>query len=111
MSETKDGIIYPAPPPAPWGFSTEDFTPDSYLWRIGDEIIVPLVRARHPGTGAFSRLVRTIERNGKRVAVSTPVGPMKDILRHLGFAEGWVNDPEVGRVEVWRKPAVEKSNA
>lgn len=101
-----DGIIRPMPNPALFGFSLSDFTPDSYLWRRGNEILVSLIIAREPGKGAFSRLLRTIEANGFTVAVPCPLGRMEAILQRKGFVCGYEEDKHFGeQVEVWRRPA------
>jgi hypothetical protein len=99
-----DGMISPMPQPALFGFSLNDFAPDSYLWRRGNEIMVSLIIARNPGKGAFSRLLRTIEASGFSVAVPCPLGHMEAILQHKGFVCGYEDDARSGeRVEVWRR--------
>lgn len=40
-----------------FGFRLKDWLPDSFIARQGNMVILPLLTARHPGTGTFSRLL------------------------------------------------------
>lgn len=77
------------------GFTSERFTPNSYLWLSGDRLMISLIVAQQKGRGDFSRLLTAIEARGLKVAVPTPLatmrlrngmmGPSATIRRHLGM--------------------------
>jgi len=81
-------------------FSLRHWFMDSFLARKGDKVYVPLVHARRPQHGAFSKLVHDIEGAGLMMAVIAPLGPMETILAN------WLYEPKreliCGSVEdVW----------
>jgi hypothetical protein len=89
-----DGATFPS-------FSLHNWFMDSFLARKGERIYVPLVHARKPQHGAFSKLVHDIEVNaGLEMAVIAPLGSMVAILGN------WLYEPRreliCGSVEdVW----------
>src|SRR6185312_1049379 len=63
-------------------FSLRNWFMESFLARKGETIYVPLVHARKPQHGSFSRLVCDIEGGGLTLAVIAPLGPMTTILQN-----------------------------
>jgi hypothetical protein len=92
---------------ARFGFTSDRFTDDSYLWRHGNEIMVSLITSTPEGRGHFSALVKRIEAAGYTVAVSTPLRRMTAILQRWGFAPTRRYAAEIGAdYEAWvRKEA------
>lgn len=85
-------------------FSLRHWFMDSFLARKGDTIYIPLIHARKPHHGAFSRLVHDIEVDaGLDIAVIAPLGPMETILANWGYESK--REYICGGVEdVWRFP-------
>lgn len=74
-----DGHAFPS-------FSLRNWFMDSFLARKGERVYVPLIHARKPQHGAFSKLVHDIEVNaGLEMAVIAPLGPMETILANWGY--------------------------
>ncbi len=101
VSELKDGMILPGKAPDSWGFTEDRFKENSYLWRVGSDLLISFVWATQEGKGYFSSLVRSIENDGLRVKVPTPLGRMEMILRRWGFHSTTEEDSEMGPVEMW----------
>ena len=104
MSEIKDGIIrVDSQLGQELGFTKDKFSPDSYLWKDGDRIIISLIFSIKEGEGYLSELFDTIESMGYRVAVPTPLARMQAILINKGFV--WHDEEgELGEsVEMWEK--------
>ena len=87
-----------------FAFSAEDWAPDSYLWAEPDRVLVSLVIAKRPGTGALTRLFESIEAAGIAIAVPNPLGTMRGILKRWGFARRVEFSDTMGTCEVWMKP-------
>jgi len=69
-------------------FNLRNWFMDSFVARKGDKVYVPLVHARKPQHGAFSKLVHDIEDAGLTMAVIAPLGPMETILAN------WLYEPK-----------------
>lgn len=83
-------------------FTSHDWRPDSFL-ALADrqnEIEAPLLVARHPGQGAFTRLVERLYRDGYRFGV---VSPMAGFAAHLARC-GWYRERHSTRGDIWRRP-------
>ena len=79
-----DGIIDLGSPAAnELGFTSDKF--DGYLWRMGDEIYISLIRSKQPGQGNFSALIKAIKAAGFRPVVPTPMARMLSILKKWGY--------------------------
>lgn len=98
------GIILPDQAPPAWGFTSRRFTPDSYLWKSGDRIIISLITATPEGKGHFRQLIHAIETAGYKVDVPTPIFAMPLILKKWGFVKRIIKDEEMGEVELWSRP-------
>jgi len=85
-----------------FGFTRDKFTRDSYLWKLGDRIMVSFIISRHPGQGHLSELFAAIEEKGFRVAVPTPSAHMRRILKRKGFVPH-METGDLGLVEIWEK--------
>lgn len=82
------------------GFTSDRFSRDSYLWRIGQSVIVSLIESRLFGN--FGKLCYAILDLGFEVHVSTPLGAMQRIVSRNGFHRRIVKDEDMGcDVEVW----------
>lgn len=68
-----------------FGFTTELFSGDSYLWKAGDTIIVSNIEAKIKGKGALRSLFEKIEEKNFTIAVPTPMRRMQEILVKNGF--------------------------
>jgi hypothetical protein len=63
----------------PIAFPREDWHP-GVLTRRGDEVRIVAIWARHPGTGAFGRLLASIGAAGLRPVVVAPIGDVMPAL-------------------------------
>ena len=84
------------------GFTSDKF--DGWLWKTGDQITISFIESIKPGKGNLSTLFDAIEAAGFTVAVPIPMHDMREILLRKGFAPTFVDDGELGPVEVWVKP-------
>jgi hypothetical protein len=91
--DTKRGKVF--------GFTSDKFEGDSYLWKGGEFMWVSFIVSRTKGRGYFSSLVKQIKAQGFKVAVPTPLGQMPSILQHLGFRPTLYDSKEFGAMEVW----------
>jgi hypothetical protein len=100
--EIQDGIIKINSPAAKeFGFTTEHFTGDSYLWKMEDAIFVSLIESKTPGNGSLRTLFETIEKKNFTIVVPTPMRRMYEILVKNGFqptrsedgCELWYKEP------------------
>jgi len=86
------------------GFTSDKFTRDSYLWKLGDRIMISFIISRRPGQGHLSELFAAIEGKGFRIAVPEPFAHMRQILEQKGFVPHWEEGSFGFGVEVWEKP-------
>ena len=85
-----------------FGFTSDLFTGDSYLWKDGGRIVVSLIESKHKRAGNFRKLVESILELGLDVVVSTPMGRMESILRKCGYVYSCEYDNGMGEfVELW----------
>lgn len=92
-----DGKIFPS-------FSLHHWFMASFVAKKGNTVYIPLVHARKPQHGSFSKLLHDIRAAGHDVAVITPLGPMEAILGNWGYEER--RELICGSVEsVWRMPS------
>ncbi len=97
----KDGCISPdSPAGRTFGFTTDKFTPFSYLWKKGDAVYISMISAMNPGKGNFKGLVQTLVGKGLTVKIPTPIGKMEDIVRK-NYYTPTLEDTDYGSVEVW----------
>jgi len=87
-----------------WTFTAKRWEPISFLFRLGDEVVVSSVHATREGRGYFRELLAGIERASLRVVVPSPLAHMTDILVHYGFVPRDERVGEQGSVDVWRRP-------
>lgn len=108
---TEDGVVVTDSPQGKrWGFTSDVWDKDSYLWRDGSRVMISLVFARNPGHGAFKAMVAAIEAEGLSVAVPCPLGHMRAILKKWGFRETFEYAPEAGgSVDVWVRQQTPKT--
>ncbi len=96
---------------ARYGFTSENFYPDTYL--VGDpslrQVTIPMIISNHPGTGHFSNAIKKMLQDGIRISIPTPVPIMQEILIFWGFeitwnsAEGieyWIYPPNIVKVKL-----------
>jgi hypothetical protein len=87
----------------PW-FSRQAWEPDSFLARKRHELMIVLLVARRPGTGAFTRLLAALDRKGWRVRVVAPLGPvLPDMLLRRGFLPEIVDLGDGDETDVWER--------
>lgn len=67
------------------GLRSKDWLPDSFIARKENLVILPLLTARKPGTGSFSRLLAHLDARLIEVAVSHPTGRFRDYLERKGW--------------------------
>jgi len=68
-----------------FGFTSDRFDSNSYLWCEEGSIWISFIRALNPGHGYFSQLVKAIRDHGFEIKVPIPFPRMEAILTHLGF--------------------------
>lgn len=85
------------------GFTSDNFSSDSYLWKDGERVMVSLISSKVEGKGNLSALFNNIEALGLSIAVPTPFARMQAILERKGFVMH-IEDTEMGACEVWAKP-------
>ena len=84
------------------GFTSDRFTPDSYLWLDGDAVMVSFVMSTQPGKGNFRRMVARCHALGLTVKIPTPLGRMLRIVIVNGYRRAMEHDEVSGeQVEVW----------
>jgi hypothetical protein len=64
-------------------FTSDKFNPASYLWKIGDTIVISFIVARQKG--AFCQLIKNIAAQGFYFEIPTPSRRMREI----GKKQGW----------------------
>lgn len=80
-------IVEPGSPDgAALGFEGRDWLPDSFLASKGDVVEAALLSAKHPGSGAFSRMRAVVEAKGYRLRIVEPTGRFSDGLQRQGYA-------------------------
>jgi hypothetical protein len=91
-----------------WGFLSCVWQRPSYLWINRDirRVWLSLLLVAHPGRGALTRLIRSIEADGFKVVIPTPLGQMEYILQRWGWRWHWEETAIAGMaVEVWERPS------
>jgi len=87
------------------GFTSDKFDPASYLWRVGNTIVISMIIANQKGV--FCQLMKTIQEKGFDFEIPTPSRRM----RQIGEKQGWrlcERDSDFGTVEVLTNKGVEK---
>lgn len=79
-----------------FGFTSDKFHGDSYLFKEGNNIFVSFIECVTPGCGHFRELVQAILRQGYAVKVPTPGARMGEILLKNGFTHAMEPAEEVG---------------
>ena len=80
----KEGVIGIDSEPAKLlGFTSDRFFPFSYLWRIGNTIIISFIMAKKRGN--FCQLIKAIQEKGFDFEIPTPCARMKEI----GQKQNW----------------------
>jgi hypothetical protein len=87
------------------GFTYDQFTRTSYLWKSGQTIYISAIEACERGKGNLRRLFQAIEAKGLTIKVPTPFRRMEEILRKQGFKHTVEDGPDMPGVEVWVKEA------
>ena len=81
-----------------WSFTAKRWEPTSFLFRVGDEVVLSSVQATREKRGYLRDLIAGIDRAGLRVTVPCPLTHMTEILTHYGF-----EPTEEHGVDVWRR--------
>lgn len=81
------------------GFTSDKFSPGSYMWKQDGAVIISLIQSRKKGN--FRELVDKIRSSGLTVKVPTPLANMERIVRKCGYRHTIERDPMMGPVEVW----------
>lgn len=84
-----------------FGFTSDKFSKDSYLWEKGDMIYISLIFSRHEGKGNLSKLFKTIKEKGYRIIVPTPFPKMERILKRKGARHFIDNQGEMGSISCY----------
>ena len=85
------------------GFTSDKFSPESYLWQNGKKIYISFIHSKEQGKGYFKELIKKIEELGFVVVVPTPLPKMEFILKKYNFKKTYELDSFDERVEVWIK--------
>lgn len=85
------------------GFTSDKFEKDSYLWRVGNKIVISLIFSIEENKGYLTQLFQGIEDAGYRISVPTPLPKMEAYLMKRGF-EMHIENGSFGDYEVWEKP-------
>jgi hypothetical protein len=107
MSDFPTGIISPGDEVAQeLGFFPELF--DGYLWcdNYPEKIIyISFIESKHPREGHFKKLCYSIEANGYKVAIPSPLPIMTHIVKKWGYVVHYeYSDIAQEDIEVWTKP-------
>ena len=98
--ENKDGCInLDSDLGKQFGFTSNKFFTDSYLWKKENEIYISLIFCKEQNKGYFKELINNIKKNGFGVAIPNPLGNMVKILKKWGYKPIIEDD-----TDVWRKP-------
>jgi hypothetical protein len=86
-------IVEPGSPHgAALGFQGRDWLPESFLARKGQVVETPLLNAKRPGFGAFSRVRAILENKGFRLRIVAPLGEFAAGLDRQGYVATVVGD-------------------
>ncbi len=97
----RGSTIIPLGATSPVSFSSEDWLP-GVLTRRGDEVRIVAIWARHPRSGAFRRLLASIDKAGLRPVVVAPIGDvMPQLMRRWKWRHS-VAGHGVDAVHEWR---------
>jgi hypothetical protein len=72
-----------------FGFTSDLFSFDSYLWKAGNRIIISFIESRDQGKGHLRMLFDMIESFGYTIAVPTPLARMRAICEKRGMVAHW----------------------
>ena len=67
------------------GLRLKDWHPDTFIARKDDLAMLPLLRARKPGSGSFTKLLIHLDARGLAVVISLPTGRFRDYLERTGW--------------------------
>lgn len=82
-----DGEIYLDTPVAKeFGFTSDKFREDSYLWRTGNLITISLITSKKERKGYCRTLIETIKEKGYDIFVPSPSTRMVMICEKQGFS-------------------------
>lgn len=99
MSDLTDGMIaLDSERGKQFGFTSDKFSKDSYLWKSDRQVVVSFIESK--ARGNFRALAETILSQGFSVVVPTPLGRMKEIVRKAGYQQSF--DTADG-CELWTK--------
>lgn len=77
------------------GFTSDKF--GGYMWRVNNEIYIPLIVSLQEGKGNFRELLWNIHKKGFTIKVVEPSNRMRRIVKRLGF-QPTIEDQDA---EVW----------
>jgi len=69
------------------GFTSDKFSPASYLWLDEGVITISMIESLHPGKGNFREMIDQIRKKGYAVEVPAPFPRMRKILEKLGCSQ------------------------
>ncbi len=100
MDEQDAGYTVVLPGDQPW-FVADDWQGSDVVSMNGNEVRIVAILAKHPGTGAFRRMVDGIVSAGLVPTVIEPFEQMQSILRRWGW-RGRVQGKGINRCAIWR---------
>jgi hypothetical protein len=84
----------------PFQFTSDRFEAGSYLWKLGDSIIVSFIASQTRGN--FRQLVQAILDSGHTVEIPTPLDRMSEIVKKNGYEQDFKYCDQTGEdYEVW----------
>ena len=91
------------PGTVPW-LSTDDWPDDVVIAQQGCNVRIVAIYTKHPGQGAFSRLITAIAKAGLRPTVVCPTRHMAAICKAWGWRERIVGSSFQDREDHWFPP-------
>lgn len=90
-----------------FGFTSDRFFRDSYLWKREDVMFISFIAAITEGKGYFSNLLKNVDKIFEKIIVPTPSNRMYSILKKKGYVMTIIDDG-LEKYEAMTKGLVEK---
>ena len=94
-----DGIITIDTEPAKrFEFTSDKFNPASYLWKIGDTVVISFIMAKQKG--AFCQLIKNLTAQGFYFEIPTPSARMCEIGKKQNWNYYQTEHKELGPIDI-----------
>jgi hypothetical protein len=82
-----------------FGFTSDKFSSDSYLWKNSNYITISFIVSLKKGN--FKKLINEIINHNFGIKIPTPLPMMERIVRKCGYKQIFESDKMFGKVEIW----------